>query len=154
MNALARQVAILSALWAMCELLLPEGKHQAMVRMTASLLMMSALLGTVSGWLGRENDARPVLSMRIQQTSEETYQRAALTAMANQVRGCCVRMATRAGYQAEAVVYMTMDGALEKVLLTLNERDQPLISPEELRNALAARLGVGEQRVQLSVEDV
>ena len=46
------------------------------------------------------------------------------------------------------------NGALEKVLLTLNERDQPLISPEELRNALAARLGVGEQRVQLSVEDV
>ena len=45
-------------------------------------------------------------------------------------------------------------GVLEKVLLTLNERDQPLIPPEELRNALAARLGVGEQRVQLSVEDV
>lgn len=154
MNALVRQVAVLSALWAMCELLLPEGKHQAMVRMTASLLMMSALLGTVSGWLGRENADQPVLSMRIQQTTEETYQRTALTAMANQVRGYCVRMAARAGYQADAVVYMTMDGSLEKVLLTLEEKDQPLISPEELRNALAAQLGVGEQRVQLSVEDI
>ena len=154
MNALVRQIAALSVLWAMCELLLPEGRYQPVVRMTASLLVISALLTTVSGWLGQETNVQPVFSMRVQQAAEEAYQRTAVTAMANQLEHYCVRMAQRAGYQAQAVVYMTMDGALAQVQLTLGQSEAPFLSPTELRGVLAEQLNVAEMCIQLTVEEL
>lgn len=152
MNAFVRQIAVLSVLWAMCEMLLPDGKHQHMVRMTASLLVMTALLTTVSGWLGRQPPAQSTMTFRMQQAAQDTYQRTALTAVANQLESYCVRMAQRAGYEAAASVALTMDGALEYVRLNLNQPSHTLLSPAELCQTLAQRLGVEESRIQLSTE--
>ena len=152
MNAFVRQIAVLSVLWAMCEILLPDGKHQHMVRMTASLLVMTALLTTVSGWLGRQPPAQSTMTFRMQQAAQDTYQRTALTAVANQLESYCVRMAQRAGYEAAASVALTMDGALEYVRLNLNQPSHTLLSPAELCQTLARQLGVEESRIQLSTE--
>jgi len=152
MNAFVRQIAVLSVLWAVCELLLPDGKHQQMVRMTASLLVMTALLTTVNGWLGSAQKAQPVMTAVMQQAAEDTYQRTALTAMANQVQGYCERMAERAGYQASAAVYLMMDGGLDHVQLVLNQPEYALMSADRLAYTLAGQLGVEEERIRLSVE--
>lgn len=152
MNALVRQIAVLSVLWAVCELLLPDGKHQQMVRMTASLLVMTALLTTVSSWLGGAQSARPVMTAVVQQTAEDTYQRTALTAMANQIRNHCERLAERSGYRAEAAVYLTLDGGLDHVQLMLDQPETALVSAERLCRTLAQQLGVEEERIRLSVE--
>lgn len=152
MNALIRQIAVLSVLWALCELILPDGKYQQMVRMTASLLVMTALLSTVSGWLGNAPPAQTVMSVKVQQEAEETYQRTALTAMANQIERYCVQMAQRAGYQASAAVWLTMNGALDHASLVLDEPETALVSPGELLSLLAEQLGVEEERIRLSVE--
>lgn len=154
MNAFVRQVAVLSVLWAMCEMLLPDGKHQQMVRMTASLLVMTALLTTAGGWIGRTQPAQTAMTWQIMQSSESSYQRTALTAMANQVESYCVRMAQRAGYQASAAVYLTMDGAVEHIVLALETADEALISSAELASVLAGQLGVDQDRIWLSVEDI
>lgn len=152
MNALIRQIAVLSALWTVCELLLPDGKHQHMVRMTASLLVMTALLTTVSGWLGRAPEAAPVMTVAVQKASEEAYRRTALTASANQIESWCRRMAERAGYQASAAVYLTMDGALDHVQLVIQPSGQALMTPERLAVTLADQLGVQREQIRLSVE--
>ena len=153
MNAFVRQIAVLSVLWAMCEMLLPDGKYQQMVRMTASLLVMSALLTTLGGWMGKEQPAQPAMTMRIQQAAQDTYHRTALTAMANQLESYCVRMAQRAGYQASAVVCLTMDGALDHVQMQVNQPDAALLPPGELAAVLADQLGAEEDRIWLSVEE-
>ena len=44
MDAFVRQLAVLSVLWSLSELLLPEGRQQKMARMTVSVLVMTALL--------------------------------------------------------------------------------------------------------------
>jgi len=152
MNAFVRQIAVLSVLWAVCELLLPDGKHQQMVRMTASLLIMTALLATVSGWLGGARSARPAITAVVHKAAQDTYQRTALTAMANQVQDYCERMAERSGYRARAAVYLTMDGGLDHVQLMLDQPETALVSAERLRRTLAQQLGVEEDRVRLSVE--
>lgn len=146
---LIRQIAVLSVLWALCELILPDGKYQQMVRMTASLLVMTALMSTVSGWLGKAQPSQPVMSLRLQQAAEDSYQRTALTAMANQMERYCVQMAQRAGYQASAVVWLTMDGALERVQLTIGQPQAPLISAAEMLQTLAQQLGVAEDRISM-----
>lgn len=146
---LIRQIAVLSVLWALCELILPDGKYQQMVRMTASLLVMTALMSTVSGWLGKAQTSQPVMSLRLQQAAEDSYQRTALTAMANQMERYCVQMAQRAGYQASAVVWLTMDGALERVQLTIGQPQAPLISAAEMLQTLAQQLGVAEDRISM-----
>lgn len=152
MNALVRQIAVLSVLWAVCELLLPDGKHQQMVRMTASLLVMTALLATVSSWLGGAQSARPVMTAVVHKAAQDTYQRTALTAMANQIQSYCERMAERSGYRAEAAVYLTLDGRLDHVQLMLDQPETALVSAERLCRTLAQQLGVEEERIRLSVE--
>ncbi len=152
MSAFVRQIAVLSVLWAMCELLLPEGRQQRMVRMTASLLVMAALLSTVGSWLGNASSAQPAMTQTVQQTAEDTYRRTALVAFANQLESYCVRMAQRAGYQAGAEVYLTLDGELDHVKLTLNQPEAALISSARLAQTLSQQLGVDEQRIWLSVE--
>ena len=152
MSAFVRQIAVLSVLWAMCELLLPEGRQQRMVRMTASLLVMAALLSTVGSWLGSARSAQPAMTQTVQQTAEDTYRRTALVAFANQLESYCVRMAQRAGYQAGAEVYLTLDGELDHVKLTLNQPEAALISSARLAQTLSQQLDVDEQRIWLSVE--
>lgn len=152
MSVFVRQISVLSVLWAMCELLLPEGRQQRMVRMTASLLVMAALLSTVGSWLGNARSAQPAMTQTVQQTAEDTYRRTALVAFANQLESYCVRVARRAGYQAGAEVYLTLDGELDHVKLTLNQPEAALISSSRLAQTLSQQLGVDEQRIWLSVE--
>ena len=152
MNVLVRQIAVLSVLWAVCELLLPEGKHQQMVRMTASLLVMTALLTTVSSWLGGAPADKPAMTMVVQQAAADTYRKTALTAMANQVQGLCERIAARAGYQAHAAVFVTMEGSVDHVQLSLRPSEKTLVSAERLARMLAEQLGVEQEQIRLSVE--
>ena len=91
MDAFVRQLAVLSVLWSLSELLLPEGRLQKMARMTVS-----------------------------------SYARAALSAAANQAEGYCVRLARRAGYEARAAVYLTMEGAVDHIDLWLTPGEAPL----------------------------
>ncbi len=51
MNAFVRKLVALSTVWAFCELLLPDGKMQKMVRITVSLLMMLSLVSAISALL-------------------------------------------------------------------------------------------------------
>lgn len=153
MNALIRQIAVLSALWTVCELLLPDGKHQHMVRMTAGLLVMTALLTTVSGWLGNVPKTIPVMTVAVQNASEEAYRRTALKASANQIENWCRRLAERAGYQASVTVYLTMDGALDHMQLIVRPSEQALITAERLDDMLAEQLGVQPEQIRISVEE-
>ena len=152
MNALIRQIAVLSVLWAVCEVLLPEGRYQHMVRMTASLLVMSAMLTSVGGWLGQENDAEMTLAYRMEQTAQDTYQRTALSAAANQAENWCVQLARSAGYETKAAVYLMMDGSVDHVEIVLQKTEGALTSPEELRRILAEEMKVEEARIWLSAE--
>ena len=123
-----------------------------MVRMTASLLIMTALITTVNGWLGGAQSAKPVMAAAVQQTAEDSYRRTALTAAANQVQGYCERMAERAGYRAAAAVYLTMEGTLDHVQLVLNRPEQVLVSADRLARELAEQLGAEHDQIRLSVE--
>ncbi len=153
MNALIRQIAVLSALWAMCELLLPDGKHQPVVRMTASLLIMAALLSTVGGWLGSDPPAQTSFVWRVQQASEDTYRRTALAAMANQMESYCTHLLERAGYQGSAAVYLTVDGAVEYIDLRLRP-SAALVEPAELAQRLAEQLQLEPDRIRILSEGV
>lgn len=153
MNALIRQIAALSVLWAICEMLLPGRKYQQMVRMTAGLLVMASLASTVFSWLDKSPEAQPVMTVRFRQNAQESYQRAALTAAANQMRSLCERLADRAGYQASATVYLRMDGSVEYVQLTLKAKPQVLIPADELKKRLAQQLGVEEECIRFSMEE-
>lgn len=147
MNAFVRQLAVLSVLWALCELLLPGGKQRPLVRMTISVLVITALLSTAGQWLSSLTvPASPTLARQTVQTGEDSYRRTALTAAANQVKGYCERLARRAGYEASATVFFTKEGALERVELTVRAQT-PLMEPRALRGALAQRLGVEENRL-------
>ena len=92
------------------------------------------------------------MTQTVQQTAEDTYRRTALVAFANQLESYCVRVARRAGYQAGAEVYLTLDGELDHVKLTLNQPETTLISSSRLAQTLSQQLGVDEQRIWLSVE--
>ena len=50
MDAFVRQLTVLSVLWSLSELLLPEGRLQKMARMTVSVLVMAALIFPISNW--------------------------------------------------------------------------------------------------------
>ena len=52
--------------------------------------------------------------------------------MATQLENWCVRAAGRAGYEARASVWLTRDGALEKVQLSLDDAEAPLPLPPSL----------------------
>lgn len=150
MNAFVRQLAVLSVLWALCELLLPDGKQQPLVRMTISLLVITALLSTAGQWMaGLTAPAAPTLAEQSAQALAAGYRRTALTAAANQVKGYCERLASRAGYEASATVFLTAGGALERVELTVRPRT-PLLAPEALGSMLAQRLGVEENRLAVN----
>ena len=60
-----------------------------------------------------------------------------------------MQWANRAGYQASAAVWMTMDGALDHIQLTIGQPQAPLISAAELAQTLAQQLGVEEDRISM-----
>ncbi|MDD3336499.1 MAG: stage III sporulation protein AF [Eubacteriales bacterium] len=154
MNVFVRQLVVLSVLWSFCELILPDGKQQRMVRFTLSALVMTALLSAVSGLLGGvkglEWPAQPVMV----QGAEPEGDRIALTAMANQAQRYCEQIAKRAGYEAKGAVYLRENGAVETVKLWLAEKDDepPLMDGETLRQRLAQALGIEAAYLELFME--
>ena len=153
MNTLVRQLAVLSVMWAVCEMLLPDGKQQQMVRMTASLLIMTALLTTVRGWLGQPQTAQPAMTIRIQRSAEDMYLTTALTAVANQLENWCVNFSQRAGYQAKAAVWLSLDGGVDHIDLSLLSSQTAVIPADELQQMMAGQLGVEINRIRLWVEE-
>jgi len=149
MGALVRQVAALSMLWAVCELLLPDGRQQ-MVRMTVSVLVMTALLSTAGEWLINAPEGVPALAQQVMQVSRTHYRQTALRAAANQTSAYCERFCTRAGYAAQADVFFRFDGGVERIELRLQPRF-PLKTPEETARLLCEELGLDFGCVQLSV---
>lgn len=144
MNTFVRQLAVLSIIWSFCELLLPDGKQQKMVRMTVSLLVMAALITAVNGLLGQSTNTLmsiPASSALAQTVDEARYSQTALTAIANQAENICVRIAKNAGYQAAAAVYMKADGSLDHMEISLakwlEDSSPPLLNEEELISRIA-----------------
>ncbi|MEG0902414.1 MAG: hypothetical protein RSG96_09845, partial [Clostridia bacterium] len=115
MNAFVRKLAVLSVLWSLCELLLPDGRQQKMVRMTVSVLVMMVLVSSLSGLLMGVGESQTPVVESAAMLGEQSYARIALQALANQAERLCVRMAQNAGYVARAAVYLREDGALERV---------------------------------------
>lgn len=148
MNAFVRQLAVLSVLWSLCEMLLPDGKQQA-VRMTVSVLVLTSLLGT-AGKLISGGAELPAWSVRAEQTGVQTYRRTVLASAANQAENWCVRMAHRAGYEAEAAVWLLETGALERIEMTVKPSEAALVSMEELRRIIAQEWQTDAARVLLS----
>ncbi len=114
MNAFVRQIAVLSVLWSLCELLLPDGRQQKMARMTVSILVMAALISAVSGLLGTQVQAvgLPALAQTVEEAGARSYARIALQAAANQTERFVISLARQAGYSARgARPYPAMAGA-------------------------------------------
>ena len=156
MNAFVRQLAVLSVLWSFCELLLPDGRQQKMVRMTVSVLVMAALITAVGNLL--KTDAAmvadiPTFSQTVGETGERSYAAATLRSIANQTENLCVRIAGRAGYAASAAVYLCEDGALDHIELCLSgwlkEDSPPLLNENEVKDRIALALQTEATRVWL-----
>lgn len=63
MDAFVRQLAVLSVLWSLSELLLPEGRLQKMARMTVSVLVMAALISGLGNLMNLQvESALPAVS--------------------------------------------------------------------------------------------
>lgn len=147
MNALIRQVVVLAVLWAVCELLLPMGHLQQMVRMTVSALVLTALLSTAGQVLNSHSPALP-LAQQASAMSSSVYRQTALRSAANQIADCCKRLAARAGYEADVTVWLTETGAMDAVELTLTE-DAPLMNADALMDAMASQLEIGREQIRL-----
>lgn len=149
MDRLIRQLAVLAVLWTVCELLTPSGRLQQITRAAMSLLVLTALLSSAGAWLGGEQAALPAAVQQGLEVSQSQYRRTALTAFANQVKQWCESYCRRAGYEAWADVTLRLDGALEKIDLTLNAA-APLMSRERLVEMLAGELDTEAQRICLT----
>lgn len=149
MNGFVRRLTVLAALWALCELLLPRGRQQQMVRMAVSLMVMIALVTSLGRLLGSARPTEwPVLSVVQPAGGGDGYQRIALRSMANQAEQLCLRIAGRAGYQARAAVYLRTDASLERVELLLGRTDQPPVMDEDaVAAAIAQLLSAGPEQV-------
>lgn len=140
MNAFVRQMAALSVLWALCELLLPEGRTHRAVRLTAGVLVMTALLMSAGRLMEKQLPTLTALAPQVQSAASVSYAETALRAAANQVKADCQRLARRAGYQAEAKAYLTLDGAVERIELFVSPTEKtPLMTEEALQTMLAER---------------
>ena len=149
MNALIRKLAVLSVLWAVCEMLLPDGKQQQMVRMTLGVLVMTALLSAAgdAATQARLLPSAPAFWEQTAQVSQESYRRTALTAAANQMKSWCERFCQKAGYTAQAMVTLGMDGKVQDISLTLDQPLAPLMTPSELVQAMAKQLDLSVIRL-------
>jgi hypothetical protein len=148
MNAFVRRLSAIAMVWAVCEMLLPDGKQQQMVRMTAGLLVLTSLLSAFGQWLGEPADV-PAWNHEVTQAAETNYRRTVLSAWANQLAAYCERCAEAAGYGAQAQVWLQEDGALECISLRLQEKQKPLISHRELAKRIAQLLQVDQQQIVL-----
>ncbi len=149
MDALIRQLAVLAAVWALCELLLPDGRQQRMVRMAVSLMVTAAFVTTL-GRVLRDVPATPQTAPAMQTAASgpSGYERIALVSLANQVESYCVRMARRAGYQADASVYLYTDGAVQRIELWLARGGEPpLMDEAALSETIAHQLSLDSQQV-------
>jgi len=146
-NALIRQVVVLAVLWAVCELLLPTGRLQQMVRMTVSALVLTALLSTAGEALYSQASSTPLVQQAAA-LSSSVYRHTVLRSAANQAADWCERLASRAGYEADATVWLTEEGRMDSVELTLRERT-PLMQPDALMEAIAAQLDISRQQIRL-----
>lgn len=151
MNAWVRQLAALSVLWTVCEMLLPEGRQQ-MARMAMGVLAMTALLTTLgnAATQTRVLPAAPAFSEAAVQAAQDSYRRAALTAAANQTGAYCERMAKRAGYTASAAVTLRMDGGVEEIQLVLDTPQAPLLTPSQLIQTIAEQLQTETEQIRVS----
>ena len=148
MDAFVRQLAVLSVLWSLSELLLPEGRLQKMARMTVSVLVMAALVSGLGSLMDIQlESALPAAADA--SAGGDSYARAALSAAVNQAEGYCVRLARRAGYEARAAVYLTMEGAVDHIDLWLMPGEAPLLDAEEVARTIADELAVPVERVLL-----
>lgn len=154
MNAFVRQIAVLSVLWSLCELLLPDGRQQKMARMTVSILVMAALISAVSGLLGTQVQAvgLPALAQTVEEAGARSYARIALQAAANQTERFVISLARQAGYSARAAVAFRSDGALDHIRLWLEREPDtpPLMAEERLAQAVAERLNVRPSLIWLN----
>lgn len=151
-NALVRQLSALSVLWALCELLLPDGRQLKLARLTVSALVMASLVSGLGGLLQKPvelNWSAPALAAY--EPDEAEYARAALVSMANQAEGLCERVASRAGYDAAAAVYLRRDGSLSHVELRLWQSGEspPLMTQAEVVSTLATLLQAEESAIHL-----
>lgn len=146
MNSFVRRLTVLSVVWALLEMLLPNGKQQSMIRMTMGVLVMTALLSQVGQWVG---GAAEMPAWSVQTIPQESYQRTALQTLANQLENYCVQQAQRAGYQAQAGIWLRMDGSVESIRLSLTGGEKPLLTREELRQHLAQQLQIDSERIRL-----
>lgn len=148
MNALIRQVVVLAVLWAVCELLLPTGNLQQMVRMTVSALVLTALISTAAQALHSFSPMPPLMQQATVATSA-TYQQTVLRSAANQLANYCRRLASSGGYEADVMVWLTEEGGIDSIELSLME-SQPLIKPNALAEIIAAQLDISRQQIHLA----
>lgn len=149
MDAFVRQLAVLSVLWSLSELLLPEGRLQKMARMTVSVLVMAALVSGLGNLMDIQVESTLPAAADAVAGGGESYVRAALSAAANQAEVYCVRIARRAGYEARAAVYLTMEGVVDHIDLWLTPGEAPLLDAEAVARTIADGLGVPRERVRL-----
>ena len=148
MDAFVRQLAVLSVLWSLSELLLPEGRLQKMARMTVSVLVMAALISGLGNLMNIQvESALPAVSDAA--AVGESYARAAVSAAANQAETYCVQLARRAGYEARAAVFLTVEGAVDHIDLWLTPGEAPLLDAETVARTIAEGLAVPRERVRL-----
>lgn len=148
MNAFVRQLAALSVLWALCELLLPEGRGHQAVRLTVSVLVMTALLSGMGKLVQSRLPAITALASQAQTAASQSYAETALRAAANQVQGYCVRAAGRAGYQAGVTAYLRQDGAIDHIAIVLQPNETPpLMQKDRLLETLAQQLHIQPSQI-------
>lgn len=168
MGAFLRQMVAMAALWTIEELLLPEGNLQKAARLAVSLLVMTVLLVSMvdllrgwagwgmADWNGNLGAIAWESSQGVQAGQAPTaYERLYLQSQANQAEALCLRLAEKAGYQAEAAVYLLASGGLDRIRMRLkpagNGEKPPFISMEEIRRVIATAFQVEEEKITLIV---
>ncbi len=165
MGSFLRGVVALGAVWALSELLLPEGGSQRAVRLILSLMVMTVLVGALSDGLSQlTGEMRPSMTESLglaatqgyqqnQARQQQTYTRTYLRSLANQAEAVCIRMGSGAGYALTAQVFLHESGGLERIDLklkgVLREGSPPLMTPEALRQAITKAFQTEDFRVRL-----
>ena len=148
MNAFVRRLAVLSVLWAAVEILLPHRRQQPAIRMTMGLLVVTALVSQTAQWLGAV-EGMPAWIVHQEASFETKRLETTLHSWANQVEDYCVRQAEKAGYQAEAGVWIRRDGSVERIELRLLSGETVLLNPEKLRDHLSDQLKIAPECICL-----
>jgi len=147
MNAFVRRLAVIAVLWALCEMLMPEGKPQQMVRMTAGVMVMVCMLSAAGGMMEPFVDV-PAWTAETEHTVEENYRRIALQAFANQLASYCERFFANAGYDAQAVVKLHEDGTVQQIRIAMKPAETAqTLDAEAARQHLADSLQISMERV-------